>query len=68
MVLRMSREQKLEWLRNATTLELLDQLERLAMQYGCMNDRYGCFDERVKACKEDGDLTKEELVKRLSDK
>ena len=62
----MTTEQKKEWLKNATTLELVEQLERLAMEYGCLNDRYGCFDDRVRALKEDGDLTKAELVKRLS--
>lgn len=50
----MTREQKIEWLRNATDKELLRQLVSFEM-----GNKYGCYDEDI-------DLTENEILRRMA--
>lgn len=61
-----TREYKIEWLENATTEEVIEQMQRSAEHHGVMKDRHGLFTEREREAAEEVRLVKNELLKRLS--
>lgn len=61
----MTKEQKIEWLANATAEELVHQFEHSSERYGIMDERYGFADPRTLEEAENINLCREELMRRL---